>query len=87
MTTMSDAARVVVVNEAFVRQFFPGENPLGLRIVANATGELVWDQIVGVVGTIHQGGLDARCVRPTIYHVSLEGGSLLIHSASDPNGA
>ena len=79
----SNAAQVVVVNEAFVRQFFPGENPLARRIVANATGELVWDQIVGVVGTIHQGGLD-RDVAPIVYHVSLQGGSLLIHAISDP---
>jgi putative ABC transport system permease protein len=79
----SDAARVVVANEAFVRQFFPGESPLGRRIMANPMGEQIWDEIVGVVGNIRQGGL-TRDVSPTIYRVSLEGGSLLVHSASDP---
>jgi len=79
----SNAARVVVVNEAFARQFFPGESPLGRRIVANVTGEQVWDEIVGVVGTIHQGGLD-RDVTPTVYHASFQGGSLLVHAISDP---
>ncbi len=83
LTARDENSRVVVANEAFVRQFFPGENPLGRRIVANATGEQVWDEIVGVVGTIHQSGLD-RDVAPAVYHASFQGGSLLIHATSDP---
>ncbi len=76
-------ARVVLANEAFVRQFFPGENPLGHRVTGNPADAPVWEEIVGVVGNIHQGGLD-RDVTPTIYRSSLQGGALLIHSASDP---
>jgi putative ABC transport system permease protein len=79
----SSEARVVVANEAFVRQFFPGENPLGQRVSGNPAEEPVWEEIVGVVGNIHQGGLD-RDVVPTVYRSSLQGGALLIHSASDP---
>jgi predicted permease len=79
----SSEARVVVANEAFVRQFFPGQNPLGQRVSSNPSEEPVWEEIVGVVGNIHQGGLD-RDVVPTIYRCSLHGGALLIHSASDP---
>ncbi len=75
--------RVVVANEAFVRQFFPGRNPLGQRVSGNLSEEPVWEEIVGVVGNIHQGGLD-RDVVPTVYRTSLQGGALLIHSASDP---
>jgi predicted permease len=75
--------RVVVANEAFARQFFPGQNPLGQRVSGNPSEEPVWEEIVGVVGNIHQGGLD-RDVVPTIYRSSLEGGALLIHSVSDP---
>lgn len=75
--------RVVVANEAFVRQFFPDQNPLGQRISGSPSEEPVWEEIVGVVGNIHQGGLD-RDVAPTIYRCSLQGDALLIHSASDP---
>jgi putative ABC transport system permease protein len=74
---------VVVANEAFVRQFFPAQNPLGQRVSGNPAEQPVWEEIVGVVGNIHQGGLD-RDVTPTIYRCSLQGSALLIHSASDP---
>ena len=65
--------RVVVANEAFVRQFFPDQNPLGHRVSGNPSEEPVWEEIVGVVGNIHQGGLD-RDVAPTVYRCSLQGG-------------
>src|SRR5260370_14852494 len=42
------ARRVVLVNEAFVRQFLPNENPIGKRFRHDAT-EGDWNEIVGVV--------------------------------------
>jgi predicted permease len=42
-----DAPRVALVNEAFVRQLLPGENPVGKRFRHRATGK--WIQIAGVV--------------------------------------
>ena len=44
----------VVVNEAFARQIFPGEDPLGQRIVFGRNDANRWT-IVGVVGNIRGG--------------------------------
>ena len=42
-----DAAPVALVNEAFVRQLLPGEDPIGKRFRHRTTGK--WIQIAGVV--------------------------------------
>jgi predicted permease len=42
-----DGRRVAIVNEAFVRQLLPGENPLGKRFEHSTNGQ--WREIVGVV--------------------------------------
>jgi putative ABC transport system permease protein len=52
------APPVAVVNQAFVRRFLPGENPLGARVEEHA--------IVGVIGDIKDIGLD-QDARPTVY--------------------
>jgi len=51
------APAVVVVNESFVRGYFPGGNALGkrLRLVSPQTE---WATIVGVVGDVREFGLD-----------------------------
>jgi putative ABC transport system permease protein len=53
---------VIIINEAFAKQFFPKENPIGQQIlVAKGMGppfEEPGRQIVGVVGNTHDGGLD-----------------------------
>ncbi len=43
---------VVVVNETFARQHFPGEDPIGQRIAYDrqATPESTWHEIIGIVG-------------------------------------
>ena len=43
---------VAIVNEAFGRNYFPNENPIGRRIkmLAGPQGERPWLTIVGVVG-------------------------------------
>ncbi len=48
---------VAVIDEAFARQYFPRENPLGKRI--NLGGDRDPWQIVGVVGHVKQWSLDA----------------------------
>lgn len=51
------APRVVVVNEAFARKFFPGEEAIGKRIKPGATNGkegMVMREIVGVVGNARQ---------------------------------
>jgi putative ABC transport system permease protein len=51
---------VVVVNEAFVRRFFPDENPLGKRVTFGnpSDSQVQWLTIVGVVGSTRRGGVD-----------------------------
>lgn len=49
---------VVVVNEEFVRQNFPGEDPLGKRVTINMKDPNVPTQIIGVVGNTKHLGLD-----------------------------
>jgi putative ABC transport system permease protein len=47
---------VAVVNEAFVKQYFPNQNPLGQRLQLGQTPEsdVPWHEIVGVVGNVRQ---------------------------------
>lgn len=51
-----DGPLVVVVNEQFAREHFPGENPLGQRIAYDRVPdeESRWYEIVGIVGDQHQ---------------------------------
>jgi predicted permease len=56
-----------VVNEQFVKQFFPHENPLGARIDwANSPEPRNWMTIVGVAGDVKHYGLD-RPQDPAVY--------------------
>jgi putative ABC transport system permease protein len=55
--------RVLVVNEAFARKFFPGENAIGKRIESGATNGKEGSrlrEIVGVVGNAKQAPLSAE---------------------------
>jgi putative ABC transport system permease protein len=52
-----------VVNEAFVRMFFPNESPLGHRIQMGGND---WRTIVGVVGDTRQTGISAE-VLPELF--------------------
>jgi putative ABC transport system permease protein len=59
---------VVVVNEALVKEFFPNEDPVGLRITFDRipTSTSFWRTIVGVVGNERQGSV-AQPSRPEIF--------------------
>jgi predicted permease len=57
----------VVVNEAFARQIFPGEDPLGQRIVFGRNDASRWT-IVGVVGSIRGSEVGAE-PEPCMYRV------------------
>ena len=61
--TEADAAgnyQVAIISEMTARQFFPGENPLGKRIQLGARqDDRPWAEIIGIVGNVHQYGLDS----------------------------
>jgi predicted permease len=55
-------APVAIVNQAFARKYFPGENPVGKHIQANLGDDLFehpMREVVGVVGDIKRKGLTA----------------------------
>jgi putative ABC transport system permease protein len=63
MFTRADGAQsqqVVMVNERFVRRFFPGEDPLGRRVTFDAPSQpgTRWQTIVGVVADTKRGGFE-----------------------------
>ena len=83
---------VIVVNDAFVRKFFPDEDPIGkqvrLRFDPYPTEEDRTRQIVGVVGDVKQNGL-GRKAPAFIYAAFLQqpdvypGGSIVAHLWQD----
>ena len=63
MFTRADAPRaqeVVLVNESFVRRFFPNEDPLGRRVTFGdpTQPDNRWQTIVGVVADTRRGGFE-----------------------------
>jgi predicted permease len=58
---------VAIVNEEFVKEFFPGESPLGSRIDwAGNEGPHQWMAIVGVVADVKHSGLN-QPTDPAVY--------------------
>jgi putative ABC transport system permease protein len=84
---------VVIVNEAFVRQHFPNEEPLGRRLILSQPARLWRDnsrsafEIVGVVGNLKSGGLQAE-TKPTYYvpttQAPLHDMTLLVRTTTEP---
>jgi putative ABC transport system permease protein len=62
-TDAANTPETGVINEAFVKMFFPNENPLGHRIQAGGND---WRTIVGVVGDTRQSGIASETL-PAIY--------------------
>ncbi|MBZ5550790.1 MAG: ABC transporter permease [Acidobacteriia bacterium] len=59
--------RVAIVNEAFVRQLLPGQNPIGTRIDwARSNEPHEWMTIIGVAGDVKHSGLN-QPVDPAVY--------------------
>ena len=57
-----------IVNEAFVRKFLSGQEPIGTQISALMEKENPFGEIVGVVGDVKEGTLDKEPT-PTVYYI------------------
>jgi predicted permease len=65
-TDDASAPAVVIVNEAFARQSFPGEDPVGKQIAYVSNTKAPPMQIVGVVRDMREGPLDSE-IPPFVY--------------------
>jgi putative ABC transport system permease protein len=74
----------IIINDALAKRFWPGADPIGKRInLCSLDPQPCWLPVVGVVGSIHQFGLDAA---PT-FDVYGPGGwtpNFVIRTSSDP---
>jgi putative ABC transport system permease protein len=57
-----------IVNETFVKKYFPGEDPLGRQISVWMNEKNPFGEIIGVVGDVKGGSLDKE-PEPTVYYV------------------
>ncbi len=79
----------IVVNEAFAKQIFANEDPVGKRILTSGGPPSGWT-IVGVVGSIRANSLGAEPT-PLVYHCNCQGGNpaltrlaLFVKTTGDP---
>ncbi len=57
-----------VINEAFARQYFRGEEPLGRQISAKMAAPNPFGEVIGVVGDVKEGAID-KDPFPTVYYI------------------
>jgi len=50
--------RVVIINQALAKQYFPGEDPVGAEIIYNSDSPQPRMQIIGLVDDVKEGALD-----------------------------
>jgi putative ABC transport system permease protein len=88
----TQSPEVIVVNESFARKIFPGENPLGRRILSNREGSAP-STIIGVVGNIRGSELGAE-PPPLVYQCICQSTSrylsrmgLFFRTTGDPRAA
>jgi putative ABC transport system permease protein len=79
--------KVAVVNEAMARKYFPGEDPLGKRIVVSMGSQPGPTEIIGVVGDARYDKLDGE-LRPMVYwtlpQLTYSSMTLVVRTAGDP---
>lgn len=82
-TDRKDSAKVVIVNDAFVRHFFPHGDPLGKRVTMDV-GSPWTGEIVGVVGSFREASVaeEPRSEVFTAYsQTTTPGNTLVVRSA------
>jgi putative ABC transport system permease protein len=76
--------KTVIISETFASTYFPGEDPLGKRLIIDA-GEKLTCEIIGVAGNVRQFSLRGPYAA-TMYMPSLEMGrvNLVVRTTVDP---
>jgi macrolide transport system ATP-binding/permease protein len=59
--------RVVVINEALAKKYFPGEDPVGKQMGDNTLSKASLVEVIGVVKDIREGPMDDD-IWPAVYH-------------------
>jgi putative ABC transport system permease protein len=76
----------IIINEAFARQHWPGEDPIGKRVRVS-WGDDVEDEVIGVVGDVHLADLETD-PRATIYwpypRVAYTAMTITVRAKGDP---
>jgi predicted permease len=88
----SGAPHVVIVNETAAAKHWPGKDPIGQRIRYRGMDQHRddWMTVIGVVGDIHQLGLDAPAVAETYVPFTQrpermqDGATIVMRSTTDP---
>jgi len=84
-----DSPLVLLINQTMARQFWRGENPLGQRMkLGGYASEDPWFTVIGVVGDVHQMGLNvsprAEMYVPYSQYEYFAPGYLAVKTAGDP---
>lgn len=83
----TEMRHVVIINEAFARENFPGQDPIGKRVTINMKDQNVPTEIIGIVGDNKHKGLDTE-IEPMAFwpHPELVDSSmtLLVRTQGDP---
>jgi putative ABC transport system permease protein len=83
-----ESAPVVIVNQAFVKRYFPGEDPIGKRMRFTFNPKAPYMEIVGVAGDIAE--IDLAAAPPPILYTPNDQGPntfaiFLVRTAGDPS--
>jgi putative ABC transport system permease protein len=87
----------VVISRSVAERFWPGRNPLGKRLTPEEAREGEWYTIIGVVGDVHEAGLDKQPSQVVYFgwrrlanaetgeeHWVPPGGTLVVRTDGDP---
>jgi putative ABC transport system permease protein len=87
---MREKSDVAIISEGLARRYFPGQEPIGRKIVVDMMEDPPATEIIGVVGDVKHEGFAAEA-RPMVYwpHPELVYGAmtLVLRTSSDPASA
>jgi predicted permease len=86
LTELDDARSesVVLVNEAFARRYWPGEDPLGSR-VGTGRNQPEWYTVIGVVEDVNREALDEPAT-PELFLPALQAGATTVQVVARTGG-